>query len=1343
MLERLLCCLRGSAGGAERAEDIPTLETERELPRGRNVVEACNTTCDRLLGACDASWPQRIESALVVFREELGCSDARLGLLGPDGLAYVFGEEPDSDDLAKRAFPHLAEVLAQANESQAVVVVRRCGRTKALHSLAEWPAGAPLTLAPSDLLALPVRQGGNTLAAALLLGWEQPSVHVSSASAVPCAKCGQSSSGVQLTAAEVRELRRTAQFLGFGLLSEPQTARYMARVCGHVALLPLAMGLQELVCAMVEGVADSVAARFSLQAQLVLAVTHGPTTPAVLIAPKSRGLLGTAGTDVHNLLSDPCSIGGHMATRSSHTGPHVTTERSGISLTSARAVGLGSSTASGGGGDGRIRAVSCSLGHTLLQQASRGQATGNTQAIPPMRSMPRGASGFRIGAQASTQDCGTSSSAMDLFPTSRPLPLAALLVPNAGAHVLEEQQPCRDLLLCSNLTGGRAGSVVLLTEVAAVGPTGSPLLSPSNSSMLTDLPTATAKVQTLASKQATGTGTVDDRCARPASRNASVAQAQEEGGFGPRQASLSGPTSLLSGLASVQPPGRGTAPFRLGLYLLCPEALPAGVLQSVAAELQGVLPLFFTAFRAAVTSAVSELGAVGGRRAHHDWRRLQEQIMGMGFPSTPSPAPPVHATATIAPREGAVSAGAGADRLLGRAPSPAQPARMSADVKASASVLESGAPKTPVPGLYDSAPPTDAPAPAVLLGRQLALPPSAQGARSAPLSRALACKTSAGAGSLSPTAKARPQRTSSAGVAVVTSMGDGQSMPGAPGPEQHSGKGRRSGESPRGNPTGRSLFWLLSGRGSRQPQRQGSGDTGAGLGAGSLSSGPGAGSGHVAAAAAAAGAAPPAFRTLHVFDTDPHSITIPEEALMGPDDDRGSTSAPLPRHKAAHYLTAPAPGLTLEHAAAPAAGVDSLVVSMRQGLAAGTGALEQYAAQAQDLAAMQLLEVLGRGGQGVVFRGVLHGLETAVKVVTDPAATAKPSTPGTGAGPAETAGPQESDAELLAADKAAEARLRQAKRGAMELALMGTLSHPQIVGVYASFSGVVVVRCQYQDSPQPEVRLCFPDDPLLNGNDPGPLNQVMCLEFCDMGTLASASRLGAFRLPGAPSLDASLASPALVPLYTSLLEVALALRYLHSRRLVHCDVKAGNVLLKSSTRDPRGWTCKLSDFGCSRMLTDPSPGGSEPPVGFRTGTAVGTPTHMAPECFVRDSLLTPSIDVYSFGVLMFELLMGTTPYARVPLKDLPKQVVRNHLRPSFHPQTPSEYCALASRCWSSRPEHRPTAIELVGRLEQLLAGAQQAALRAFPVPPLLVPAAGGTLPQYQPAAAAAQLRGFV
>lgn len=54
--------------------------------------------------------------------------------------------------------------------------------------------------------------------------------------------------------------------------------------------------------------------------------------------------------------------------------------------------------------------------------------------------------------------------------------------------------------------------------------------------------------------------------------------------------------------------------------------------------------------------------------------------------------------------------------------------------------------------------------------------------------------------------------------------------------------------------------------------------------------------------------------------------------------------------------------------------------------------------------------------------------------------------------------------------------------------------------------------------------------------------------------------------------------------YLTLLEIALALRHMHSLALVHCDLKPQNVLLKSSPRDPRGFTAKLSDFGLAKMM---------------------------------------------------------------------------------------------------------------------------------------------------------------
>ena len=48
-------------------------------------------------------------------------------------------------------------------------------------------------------------------------------------------------------------------------------------------------------------------------------------------------------------------------------------------------------------------------------------------------------------------------------------------------------------------------------------------------------------------------------------------------------------------------------------------------------------------------------------------------------------------------------------------------------------------------------------------------------------------------------------------------------------------------------------------------------------------------------------------------------------------------------------------------------------------------------------------------------------------------------------------------------------------------------------------------------------------------------------------------------------------------MYATLLEVALALRHMHSLHLVHCDLKPQNVLLKSNPRDSRGFTAKLSE----------------------------------------------------------------------------------------------------------------------------------------------------------------------
>ncbi|PNH01627.1 Serine/threonine-protein kinase phg2 [Tetrabaena socialis] len=268
--------------------------------------------------------------------------------------------------------------------------------------------------------------------------------------------------------------------------------------------------------------------------------------------------------------------------------------------------------------------------------------------------------------------------------------------------------------------------------------------------------------------------------------------------------------------------------------------------------------------------------------------------------------------------------------------------------------------------------------------------------------------------------------------------------------------------------------------------------------------------------------------------------------------------------------------------------------------------------------------------------------------------------------------------------------------------------------VYGCFSDAVVIKCFYSGTTPAmgaqQLRLCAADDPMLADRDPSQisLNEVLALEFCDAGTLLSAAWVGAFRAGFTAGAGEGAIWPALVPLYTSLLEVVLALRYLHSRGLVHGDIKPQNVLLRSSARDPRGWVCKLSDFGwCAgpgaRLLGEPDVEGRR---GFQMASPLGTVTHMSPECFINGAVLGAEVDIYAFGIMMWELLMCRKPYHGVKIEDLPKHVVRSRLRPIFHPLAPQPYRTLAERCFAQNPRRRPTASDLVSELQALLAEAQ-------------------------------------
>ncbi|KXZ56225.1 hypothetical protein GPECTOR_1g196 [Gonium pectorale] len=245
--------------------------------------------------------------------------------------------------------------------------------------------------------------------------------------------------------------------------------------------------------------------------------------------------------------------------------------------------------------------------------------------------------------------------------------------------------------------------------------------------------------------------------------------------------------------------------------------------------------------------------------------------------------------------------------------------------------------------------------------------------------------------------------------------------------------------------------------------------------------------------------------------------------------------------------------------------------------------------------------------------------------------------------------------------------------------------------VYAQWPTALLERDETQPCRR-RLRKLPPDTPPPASG--GLVCAVMVMEYCDKGTLVDAINRGDFVTP---ARDGSGFKANYKAIYTTLLEVALALRHLASMAITHCDVKPANILLRSSPRDPRGFTAKLADFGYAALLRDSSPDGHRSVV---TDEACGTVTHMAPRvvCEPVDS----SADVYAFGILMWELISGKQPYHDRNLKQLPHEVVNKGLRPTSRPTRPEVYKALAKSCWSPLPRNRPTAAQVVQSIQTQL-----------------------------------------
>jgi serine/threonine-protein kinase len=200
---------------------------------------------------------------------------------------------------------------------------------------------------------------------------------------------------------------------------------------------------------------------------------------------------------------------------------------------------------------------------------------------------------------------------------------------------------------------------------------------------------------------------------------------------------------------------------------------------------------------------------------------------------------------------------------------------------------------------------------------------------------------------------------------------------------------------------------------------------------------------------------------------------------------------------------------------------------------------------------------------------------------------------------------------------------------------------------------------------------------------------LLVLELIEGPTLAG--RLARGRVPVREALGLAL-------------QLAQALEAAHDKGILHRDLKPSNISLTADGR------LKVLDFGLAKALElSPATAGASTVGATATGVIVGTPAYMSPEQ-ARGDVVARQSDIWSFGVVLYEMLTGTSPFRRGRVADTVAQVLEAAPDLARLPrETPESIRRLVRRCLEKDPQRR---LQHIGdarvEIDEALTSSQQA-----------------------------------